>query len=75
MEPLSATLITFAAIVLVASWALLIIAASNDDYTWALCSVFIPPLAYFYGLFRWSEAGDSIKLAFVGLFLLWLGVG
>lgn len=74
MEPLSATLITFAAIVLIASWVLLIITAANDDYTWALCSVFLPPLAYFYALFRWSDAGDSIKLAFVGLVLLWLGL-
>lgn len=74
MEPLSATLLTFAAVVLLLSWGLLIIAASNDDFTWGLCSVFLPPLAYFYGLFRWSEAGDSIKLAFLGMILLWLGL-
>lgn len=74
MEPLSATLITFAAIVLIASWVLLIITAAGDDYTWALCSVFLPPLAYFYGLFRWSKAGDSIKLAITGLVLLWFGI-
>jgi len=74
MEPLSATLITFALVILVMSWVLLIINAANEDFTWALCSVFLPPLAYFYGLFRWSEAGDSIKLAFLGLFLIWLGL-
>ena len=43
MEPLSAVMIIFAAISLVASWILLIITAANEDFTWGLCSVFLPP--------------------------------
>lgn len=74
MEPLSAVLLTFAALTLAASWVMLIIAASNKDFTWALCSIFIPPLAYFYALFEWDEAGDAIKMAILGLVLLALGL-
>lgn len=70
MEPASATLLTFAVAILVTSWTLLIIAASNEDFTWGLCSVFLPPLAYFYGLFQWDKAGDAIKMAVLGLILL-----
>ena len=75
MEPVTSTLVIFAAVILVTSWVLLIIAASNEDFTWGLCSVFVPPLAYFYGLLQWDKAGDAIKMALLGLFLLWLGLG
>ena len=74
MEPLSATLVTFAIILLVASWVMLIITASNEDFTWGLCAVFLPPLAYFYALFEWEKAADAIKMAVIGLVLLGLGV-
>ncbi|MGB5325357.1 MAG: hypothetical protein WBN40_08045 [Pseudomonadales bacterium] len=74
MEPLSSVLLTFAALTLAASWIMLIITASNEDFTWGLCSVFIPPLAYLYALFEWEKAGDAIKMAAVGLLLLALGL-
>lgn len=74
MEPLTATLVMFAVVTLAMSWILLIINASEDDFTWGLCSVFLPPLAYFYGLFRWEKASGAIKLAVIGLILLWLGL-
>lgn len=74
MEPLSATLITFAAVLLVASWIMLIITAANEDFTWGLCAVFVPPLAYLYALFEWDKASDSIKAALLGLALLGLGL-
>lgn len=67
MEPLSSFLLFAGIVLLAASWIMLIIAASGEDYTWALCSVFLPPLAYFYGLFEWDKAGDSIKAAILGL--------
>ncbi|MDB4631544.1 hypothetical protein OAF61_03580 [Pseudomonadales bacterium] len=70
MEPLSAVMITFAAISLVASWILLIITAANEDFTWGLCSVFLPPLAYFYALFEWRKTADSLKFAGLGIALL-----
>ncbi|NNC54085.1 MAG: hypothetical protein HKO07_00030 [Pseudomonadales bacterium] len=59
---------------LAASWIMLIFAASGEDYTWTLCSIFVPPLAYFYGLFEWDKAGDAIKAAIIGLVLLALGL-
>ena len=74
MEPLSATLITFAIIILAASWVMLIITASGEDFTWGLCAVFLPPLAYLYALFAWDKAADVIKMAVIGLVLLGLGL-
>lgn len=74
MEPISTTLMFFALTILVASWVMLIFAATgSDDFTWGLFSVFLPPLAYLYGLYRWEEAGDSIKAAILGFGLLALG--
>ena len=75
MEPATATLVLFALVILTMSWILLIINASDDDFTWGLCAVFLPPLAYFYGLFRWEKSSGSIKLAVIGLVLLWFGLG
>ena len=74
MDPLSTTLTFFAVTILVASWVMLIFAASSDDFTWALFAVFLPPLAYAYGLYRWELAGDAIKAAIIGLGLLAIGV-
>ena len=76
MDAFSTTMIVFAVTILVASWIMMIFAASaGDDYTWALCSFFLPPLAYLYGLYRWELAGDSIKAAIIGLVLLGVGIG
>ncbi len=74
MDPVSSFLLLGGIVLLVASWVQLIIAASGDDYTWALCSVFLPPLAYLYGLFAWDKAADAIKLACVGLVLAGLAL-
>lgn len=71
MDPLSSTLLFIGLVVLAASWILLIIAASNsDDYTWTLSSIFLPPIAYVYALYRWESAGDSIKAAILGFALI-----
>jgi len=70
MDPASAILLFGGSILLVASWLQLIITASNDDFTWALCAVFIPPLAYLYGLTQWDKSADAIKMAVLGLGLL-----
>lgn len=75
MDPISAVCLVGAACLLIASWVYMIIIASDSgDTTWTLSSMFLPPLAYFYGLFAWDKAGDAIKLALLGLFLLWLGL-
>lgn len=70
MEPVSAVLTTFGLAILLASWIMLIITSFRDDFTWGLSAVFLPPLAYFYGLFKWSEARDAILFALLGLVLL-----
>jgi len=45
MDPISALFIFSGVIVLAASWMQLIITASREDFTWGLCSLFLPPLA------------------------------
>lgn len=71
MESISATLVTFGAVLLLASWIQLIIVSFEEDYTWGLCSVFLPPFSYFYSLFAWQKAKSCIWLAVLGCALLW----
>ena len=66
MEAAAATMYTCGAALLLASWVLLIIAAWREDYAWGLCSIFLPPLAYLYGLARWDKAGEAILVAALG---------
>ena len=72
MEATSALLMTLGAVALLASWVLLLIESSREDFSWALCTLLLPPLAYLYGLFRWDKAGEALGLAAVGWLLLWL---
>lgn len=72
MDATTATMMTFGAVMLLASWVLLLIVAWKEDYAWGLCSLFLPPLAYLYGLARWDKAGESILLAAGGWVLIWL---
>jgi hypothetical protein len=74
MDPISALFIFSGVIVLAASWMQLIITASREDFTWGLCSLFLPPLAYFYALWEWDKAGEAIKMAVIGIVLLGLGL-
>ena len=72
MEATPALLMTLGAVALLASWVLLLIESSREDFTWALCTLLLPPLSYLYGLFRWEKAGESLVLAALGWVLLWL---
>lgn len=72
MEPLSAALITFGVAILVISWIMLVITSFREDYTWGLSSVFLPPFAYFYGLFKWQYAKEAILFAVLGWILIFL---
>ena len=74
MDAMSSFLLLGGGILLVGSWLSLIFAATSEDFTWGLCSVFLPPLAYFYGLFQWDKAGDAIKMAVLGLILIGVGL-
>ena len=72
MEPTSAVLMTFGLATLLVSWILLLIAAWRDDYAWGIFAVLLPPLAYIYGLFRLEKAGQSLLVALVGWFMIYL---
>ncbi len=75
MDALTAYLLTLGVSALLVSWVLLLIAAWKEDYTWGLCSLFLPPLAYLYGLARLDKAGESLLVAVVGWVLIWLSLG
>ena len=72
MEAATATLVTFGAAALLVSWILLLIASWKEDYAWGLCTLFLPPLSYLYGLARLDKAGEALLLAVVGWTLIWL---
>jgi len=72
MEPISAALVTFGLAILLVSWIMLIIASFNEDFTWGLSAVFVPPFAYFYGLFQWQKAKEAILFAALGWALIFL---
>ena len=72
MDPQTATLMTFGAATLLASWVLLLISAWQEDYAWGLCTLFLPPLSYLYALTRLDKAGEAIAVAVVGWVLIWL---
>jgi len=70
MDPSTATLITYGAAALFMSWVVLLITAWKEDYSWGLCTLFLPPLSYLYGLSRLDKAGDALLLAAVGWTLI-----
>jgi hypothetical protein len=75
MDASSATLVTFGAAALLASWVILLIESWKEDYAWGLCTLLLPPLSYLYGLFRLDKAGQALLLAIVGWLLVYLGMG
>lgn len=75
MDAASATMMTFGAALLLLSWVVLLIVAWKEDYAWGLCSVFLPPLAYLYGLARLDKAGGSLALAVAGWVCIGLALG
>ncbi len=70
MEPLSAAFMAFGVVLLVASWVLMLVVSFRNDYNWGLCTLFLPPLAYFYGLFSWEKAKEPISLSVLGWILI-----
>ncbi len=74
MEPTSALFMTFGVVALLASWVLLLIESSREDFTWGLCTLLLPPFSYLYGMFRLEKTGESMALALVGWTLLFLAM-
>ena len=74
MEFLPALFTTFGAVALLASWVVLLIASSKEDFTWGLCTVLLPPLSYLYAFFRLDVAKETIVLAVIGWALILAGL-
>ena len=72
MDAITASMLTFGAVALLASWVLLLIESWKEDYAWGLCTLFLAPLSYPYGLARVDTAGQALLLAAVGWILIWL---
>lgn len=72
MEATSALLMTLGLATLLGSWILLLITSWREDFAWGLCAMLMPPLAYFYALFRLDVAGGVLGLTALGWFLLFL---
>ena len=73
MEAYSALFLTLGIALLLLSWVLLLIVSSEDDYTWGLCTLILPPVSYLYGLFRLDRAGEAMGTALLGCVLVLLG--
>lgn len=74
MDPLSASLITFGVIILLCSWVYLLILSFQDDYSWGLTTLFLPPLSYVYCLFSLEKSGSALLLAIIGWILVFAGL-
>lgn len=75
MEAGSAVLLTLGLATLAISWILLLITSWKDDYTWGLCTVFLPPLSYLYALSRLDKAGEALLVAVIGWVMIFFAVG
>lgn len=75
MDASTAYMVTFGIATLAVSWVLLLIVSWQEDYSWGLCTLLLPPLSYLYGLFRLDKAGQPLLLAALGCLLVWLGLG
>lgn len=70
MDPMSAMLTTAGIALLLLSWGLLLATSFKEDFTWGLCTIFLPPLSYLYGFVRWSRAQEPLLVGLLGLALL-----
>ena len=75
MEPLSSMLWVFALVLMMISWGLLIQISFATDFSWGLCSVLLPPLAYLCGLLYWQKAREPILMSLLAWLLIFLAAG
>ena len=74
MDASTATFMTYGAATLLVSWILLLVTSWKEDYSWGLCTLFLPPLSYLYALGRLDKAGDAILVAVVGWIFIFLAI-
>jgi hypothetical protein len=72
MEATTASMLTFGVAALFASWVVLLITSWKEDFTWGMCTLFLPPLSYLYALARLDKAGEALVLAIIGWVLILL---
>ena len=72
MSSLGALFLTLGIFALAFSWVLLLIRSWSTDFTWGLCTLLLPPLSYFYGLFDLKVAWDPLVIGVAGWGLLGL---
>lgn len=66
MSSLAALFLTLGIFALAFSWVLLLIRSWSADFVWGLCTLFVPPLSYLYGLLDLEKAGEPLVLAVAG---------
>lgn len=74
MEPVTSLFLTIGVACLLLSWIVLLIVSSQEDFTWGLCSLFIPPLSYAYCLFELDKTKGIMGLAILGWILVGLAI-
>jgi hypothetical protein len=74
MDAGSATFMTYGAATLLTSWVILLITSWKEDYSWGLCTLFLPPLSYLYALGRLDKAGDAVLVAVIGWVFIFLAI-
>jgi len=72
MDSVAATMTTFGVILLLVSWIQLMFVSFEDDFSWGLTTLFVPPLSYLYGLFAWSKSQAALFMAALGWILIFL---
>ncbi len=74
MDPITAVLVTFGAILIFAGWIQLLITSFGEDYTWGLTTLFLPVLSYTYSFFAWEKSKDAMVLTLIGWTLVIVGL-
>lgn len=74
MDPITAVLVTFGAILIFAGWVQLLITSFGEDYSWGLATLFLPVLSYIYSFFAWDKAKDAMVLTGIGWALIVAGL-
>ena len=74
MDSVSATLMTFGVVLLLASWVQLMFVSFKDDFSWGLSTLFEPPLSYLYAFCAWEKAQAAIMMSVLGWILVVLSL-
>jgi len=74
MDPISAVFATFGVILIFAGWVHLIFTSFEDDYSWGLTTLFLPPISYLFACFVWDKTKGAMTLTIIGWLLILVGL-